>query len=301
MNPEPVLSTDQKACFDEDGTPLRCAGTGQDGELRTGKAWPEPRFSVSGEIALDLLTGLSWPIDANPAEFPLSFDEALGFIATLNNEAFLSFSDWRIPSRAELFSLASHAQTNPCLPSGHPFANVFNGYCWTSSTLARLPDQAFTVHLGGARVFPAMKQASCLVWPVRGPSPAPAPPGAERFVAAGAWVQDMQTGLFWQKEPPGALRSWKDTLAAARDARPAAPPGRRPRLPNVRELASLVSERDHSPALAAGHPFANVPPLCWSSTTSLVDPAYAWTAYLRDGRIGVGFKRQREFSAWLCA
>jgi len=50
---------------------------------------------------------------------------------------------------------------------GHPFTNIFTGYYWTSSSCARLPNQAWYIHLGGARVFKGMKYGSYMVWPVR--------------------------------------------------------------------------------------------------------------------------------------
>ncbi len=54
-----------------DGTPRNCAGTGEDGELRKGVAWPNPRF-VSGtgaaaDCMTDKLTGLMWPKNGNLA------------------------------------------------------------------------------------------------------------------------------------------------------------------------------------------------------------------------------------------
>lgn len=41
--------TGQVACFDSNGTSISCAGTGQDGELQIGAAWPQPRFSYNGD------------------------------------------------------------------------------------------------------------------------------------------------------------------------------------------------------------------------------------------------------------
>jgi hypothetical protein len=70
------------------------------------------------------------------------------------------------------------------------------------------------------------------------------------------------------------------------------------RLPNVRELESLIDLDCHSPALSDGHPFAKVPEGCWSSTTSVYEPRYAWVVYWRDGAVGVGFKEQPTFHAW---
>ncbi|MBI5195097.1 MAG: hypothetical protein HZA10_02105, partial [Nitrospirae bacterium] len=44
---------------------ISCAGTGQDGEILSGVAWPNPRFSVNGDCVTDNLTGLMWAKNAN--------------------------------------------------------------------------------------------------------------------------------------------------------------------------------------------------------------------------------------------
>jgi hypothetical protein len=54
----------------------------------------------------------------------------------------------------------------------------------------------------------------------------------------------------------------------------------------------------HSPALPSDHPFNDVQDFYWSFTTSRYDTEYAWTLYLKDGAVGVGFKRFAEFFLW---
>ena len=39
--------TGQRECFDTSGTEIDCAGTGQDGAIRAGVAWPDPRFVIT--------------------------------------------------------------------------------------------------------------------------------------------------------------------------------------------------------------------------------------------------------------
>jgi hypothetical protein len=57
----PPEKSGQTTCFDWDGSPVSCAGTGQDGELRLGVTWPVPRFSDNGDGTVsDNLTGLIW-------------------------------------------------------------------------------------------------------------------------------------------------------------------------------------------------------------------------------------------------
>lgn len=276
-----------------------------------------------------------WPRDAGLAPFPMTWHEALAVAGELNGQAKFGFSDWRLPNRRELFSLVSHARINPALPEGHPFNNVFNGYYWTSTTCSRLPDQAWYVHLGGARVFKGMKHGSYMVWPVRTAddrAPGVYRTGQQACYAAGKsviacdgsgqdgdilagrpWPQprfeddgrsaiDRMTGLTWDRmaDRTGSPVNWEDAQAAVRAAN-----GRRRhgaagwRLPTVRELESLCDMGAHSPALPGSHPFEAVRAYYWSATTSRYDPQYAWVLYLEDGAVGVGHKPLPEFYVWL--
>ncbi len=66
--PAPVSQTGQTSCYGTTGG-SDCGRTGQDGETRTGVAWPEPRFTENSDQTIgDKLTGLAWTRDANPAE-----------------------------------------------------------------------------------------------------------------------------------------------------------------------------------------------------------------------------------------
>ncbi|MFP4308047.1 MAG: DUF1566 domain-containing protein [Desulfococcaceae bacterium] len=330
---DPVIRTDQTRCYDAEGGEIDCPGSGQDGETRPGAAGPEPRFAVEDDAVRDRLTGLIWSRDANPGEFPMSWPEGLEFIAELNRDRFLAESDWRPPNRRELFSLASHVQINPSLPEGHPFENVFPGYCWTSTTVARLPEQAWYVHLGGARLFKGMKHGSYMVWPVRGGDGGKIrlprtgqrrcfnPKGATdcagigqdgevqaglpwpepRMATDGEIVNDRLTGRVWTRNADltGGPVSWSDALArVAALNRENAHGFSDWRLPSIRELESLTDMDAHSPAIAGADNFENIRDFYWSATTSVYDPTYAWTFYSRDGIIGVGFKAKTEFGVW---
>jgi len=56
----PVGKTGQATCYNAAGEGIDCAGTGQDGSLRAGVGWPDPRFTDNGDgTVTDRLTGLS--------------------------------------------------------------------------------------------------------------------------------------------------------------------------------------------------------------------------------------------------
>ncbi|MFW6236849.1 MAG: DUF1566 domain-containing protein [Desulfosudaceae bacterium] len=293
------------------------------------------RWTISNpHTVLDRQTGLVWAKDAALSEFPLTWAEALSFIDELNRSGELPHDDWRLPNRREMFSLVSQNAKNPSLPADHPFDNVFTGYYWTSTTCARLPDQAWYVHLGGARVFKGMKYGSYMVWPVRTAGNGPPlvwptgqrqchdatgrlidctgtgqdaefqsgrPLSAVRFRTQAGTVCDHLTDLTWLQEAAwhGRTLDWD----AARDIideinRDKIEGFDDWRLPAIRELESLTDMSRHSPALPTDHPFLNVQEFYWSATTSRYDITYAWVLYFRDGAVGVGHKPRPEFHLW---
>jgi hypothetical protein len=140
----PLWQTGQTACHDTTtGNVINCSGTGQDGELRKGVAWPSPRFTVSGDCATDNLTGLMWARNAN---LPIGWQGALDYAASLNSGSGLcGRHDWRIPNRKELRSLVDYSQSYPALPLNHPFIDVQTGHYWSSSTNATNPNNAWIV------------------------------------------------------------------------------------------------------------------------------------------------------------
>lgn len=158
--------TGQILCYDNFTSVVPCAGTGQDGALRKGAAWPSPRFTVNmnGQVpdgtVTDNLTGLVWLRDTgctdtvggivNPGR--LTWQNALIWSNNLGNgDCSLadnsSAGDWRLPNRNELESLIDLSMFDPALPSGHPFlklqANGDGDSYWTSSSHIETGDGTF--------------------------------------------------------------------------------------------------------------------------------------------------------------
>jgi hypothetical protein len=157
--------TGQTLCYDDRGAVVLCAGTGQDGEFRTGLAWPAPRFYVQGETALDRLTGLAWRRAASLApEEGVTWHEALAAVTRLNAG---NGAGWRLPNINELESLVDCTAASPALPQHHPFARVRDVY-WSSTTSLYEPDWAWALYLDKGAVGVGQKsQARFQVWPVR--------------------------------------------------------------------------------------------------------------------------------------
>ncbi|MCX5885263.1 MAG: DUF1566 domain-containing protein [Proteobacteria bacterium] len=167
--------TGQTKCYDTSGNKITCAGTGQDGDIQAGVAWPEPRFTDNGDGRMtDNLTGLMWTKDANLPGGTKIWQETLDYC---NNLTLGGYSDWRLPNINELESLVNGAESNTTTwLNTQGFTNVQADGYWSSTSCAGLPDLAWVVHMWYGLVVTNVcysgvcygsKSDDYYVWPVR--------------------------------------------------------------------------------------------------------------------------------------
>jgi hypothetical protein len=122
-----------------------------------------------------------------------------------------------------------------------------------------------------------------------------------RFERQDRVVLDRLTGLIWSRDanPAGYPLSWSEALDFVEETNRRATYGFSDwRLPNRRELRSLISHQTRRPALPTGHPFENVfAGWYWSSTSAAISPAHAWYVDMDGGRMFYGGKDQ-AFLLW---
>ncbi len=118
-------------------------------------------------------------------------------------------------------------------------------------------------------------------------------------------VTDNLTGLIWLHNAKclGAV-TWSQALTvcnALNDGECGLTDGSSEgdwRLPNVKELQSLIDFGNYDPALPSGHPFSGVRSnYCWSSTTFADCPDFAWSVNLNNGAVSFGNK-SGSFYVW---
>ena len=187
--PAPVPQTGQTQCFNASGAPITCTGTGQDGEIQPGVAWPTPRFTDNHNgTVTDNLTGLIWlqnPFCStlSPVDWLTAFAHAQSLAQgqcglTDGSKA----GDWRVPTVKELLSLIDDEFAFPALANaagtgqatdGNPFAldnlGTGSGDFWSSTTSVSHPSEVWVleVDIGAIAEFPKEGILSYL-WPVRG-------------------------------------------------------------------------------------------------------------------------------------
>jgi len=176
---ERVARTGQTKCWNIDmqirrAVEIDCSGSGQDGDtLAGGVPWPDPRFSDNNNgTVTDNLTGLIWLKDGNPFG-TRSWQEALDLCNSLSSGHYgltdgSKAGDWRLPNINELRSLEDYGQHTPAIAQGHPFVNIRNSLCWSSTTVASAPNLARFLFVGIGSCVWDHKQVLMGVWPVRG-------------------------------------------------------------------------------------------------------------------------------------
>lgn len=189
--------TGQSACYDPTGVVIPCSGTGQDGALRMGTAWPQPRFTVSGDCVTDELTGLVWARNANLAEGQLNFQGGLDYTKGLS---LCGYNDWRLPNLIELESLVNRDRTNTAIfLNTQGFIDVQANYYLTSTSQASSLGNVWVINMWAGDLASHGKAHSNCVWPVRstqGPEIVPPPVKGKEKVDQGRVVHfDQAKGI----------------------------------------------------------------------------------------------------------
>jgi hypothetical protein len=299
--------------------------TGDDGDLETGAAWSNPRFAdLSDGTVKDNLTGLEWVKAPQSLAGNSSYTNWNAAIDFCNDLVYSDHSDWRLPSLKELMSLVDYGRYSPALPAGHPFADVQAGTYWSGTSYRFLVDYAWCVIMDyDSEPRPNIKLRDYYVWPVRGGDVntlAPVPKTGQttsyrtgddgdletgvawpnpRFTvvtnATALTVIDNLTGLEWIKAPHAlsgnsGTTNWNGAIDRCNNLVYAGYSDWR--LPSIKELESLVNCGTHSPALPAGHPFADVQNyLYWSGTSSSHNTNGASVVDVGDGTMFININK----------
>jgi hypothetical protein len=169
----------QVTCYDESGTVIDCAGTGQDGDIQAGLEWPEP--------TTDNLTSLQWLSDANciasryasldndgvAGDGAVTWLHALDFVAGINEgtypECGAGHTDWRLPNVLEIESLVNAEASNPgSWLAEYGFTNIWSDLYWscTSSTSDKTCAWQMLFYYGGMAFNSKVNHPSAVL-PVR--------------------------------------------------------------------------------------------------------------------------------------
>jgi hypothetical protein len=275
----PIVDTGQDTCFD-DQVAITCpsAGdpfSGQDAQIDGNQ--PSYALSADGLTVYDNVTGLTWTrspdlnddgvIDVNDK---LSFSDAMTYADTaLNPQSYGGYSDWRLPTMKQLYSLMDFRGTDPdpTATSGAgltPFIDtsyfefaygdiaagerIIDAQFWSSNAYVGtvFVDQsaAFGLNLADGRIkgYPSGTDGPVIklnfVYFLRGNPDY----GVNSFIDNGdGTVTDEATGLMWARDDSGVGMNWENALAYAQQKNAGNHLGYNDwELPDAKQLQSIV-------------------------------------------------------------
>gem|GEM_PF-2265499 len=223
-------------------------------------------------------------------------------------------TDWRLPEIYELETLVDYsiAHPGPTIDTSYFPETVPHKY-WSSTTHAHSEYRAWYIYFydgsdyGGFdyhdsksiyRDFRCVRSGQVRSFSHAGISLSSAMP--ERGTAAHAFVDegdgtvsDVDTGLMWQQQDDNTVCTWQEALAYCENS---ILNGYEDwRLPNVRELKSIVDHRQYSPSIDTSYFPKTVSSYYWSSTTYAGNTEYAWNVYFEYGLASYGNKLDSRY------
>ncbi|WP_395046995.1 DUF1566 domain-containing protein [Flavobacterium sp.] len=233
-----------------------------------------PSFTnnANGTI-IDTVTGLMWQ-QADGSE--MTIESAYTYA---DNLVLGGFSDWRLPTPRESFSILNHQNTNPALNTTY-FTNTNAGYWWTNTYQTGDNTKVWVTNAGGgignkpkSETISAGGTSKFHARAVRDiTTPAVI---SNHFTDNGnGTITDNLTQLIWQKTPNATAVTWENaityaeglSLASANDWR----------LPNIKELQSLNDESLSNPSVNQTFFGSIGVKNYWSSTTVQNQTLNAW-------------------------
>lgn len=281
----------------------------QSGELAgTGSCPLDPvqgRKANQWGCTLDKVTGLLWEVRVDD---PNSFrdmhlrytnlrpdqsgygsaTDTKGYVDRVNTVGLCSATDWRLPTSRELMGLSNLGRAHPKLSVDPDFLpNTMPGPYWTSTQYIERNADAWYVMAEVGQMFPDGRLGKFFVRLVRATGVGANP----RYTpnAAGDEITDNETGLIWRRCTEGQnwnggtcngnsiSVNWEGAIARAQAA------GGGWRLPNAKELATLIDPTQANPAIdPVAFPRTPVSNF-WSSTSFASFADYAWAVGFQAG------------------
>ena len=254
---------------------------GQDGNYL--KHPPSYRLGTAQvtDTVFDEVTGLTWQRMYNNT--PQAWSEAIGFSSPGTD------LNWRLPTLKELQTLLEYGTAGACVDTSYFSVPTDDPeMVWSVTSQAYLARGAWALSLRNCHTEKMSKDTLNHVLPVMGRSL-----DFAQFKENGdGTVTDLATGLMWYK-PETRERTWREALNFCEGLYWAGYDDWR--LPNIKELQSLVNVQLAGPTLDTSFFPGCRPFIYWSSTTNAGHPEFAWHVDFDDGRTHGSGLKTREY------
>lgn len=243
----------------------------------------------------DNVTGLIWQKEYDSsARFFLDAD---AYCAGLT---LADLSGWRVPSDFELMTIVDYGTTVPAI-SGTYFPNTPSDFPWWTLTDERSSSffkgrWAVDFATGNLDTFSGRGYTRCVLGEQNQLSVFQHSGQNQPRVFednGNGTTTDRITQLVWQKQDEGTTALWEDAITRCEKSTLGGYSDWR--LPNVKELRSIVDSGTYAPAIYAGY-FPNTRTASyWSSTTYGASPGAAWRVNFWHGEVTGSLKGDALF------
>ncbi len=309
------IKTGQTQCWDALGSPLPCAGTGQDGEYQAGRdadftgPTQHPTYT-SDYTTTDNATGLVWKSCSeglsgascgSGATTAMDWSTATAACDALNSansgSGYAGRTDWQLPDIQQLETIIDYSGNSPSIYAP-TFPATTAGDGWSASAYGPFTDTGWFVNFIHGTVKEGFRDydrfARCV-------SPGLSHAGPVFTDNGDSTVTDRATGLVWQQCAKGRAGAgcatgtadevnWTDALNYCNSLGLA---GRSWRLPNVNELKSILDRTTFNPAIDTAV-FPSAEGDYWSASTYVPNTANAWTVGFDVGYVDAQSKYTAE-------
>ena len=228
-------------------------------------------FADNGDgTVTDYVTGLMWQQE-NDDEIRDSWIAA----DYCKNFELAGHTDWRLPGEYELQGLIDYGRYDPAIDTIY-FPGTNPSYYWSSVLSARYSVAAWYVQFYDGYIGNETRTQDYYVRCVRGETRTPS------FTDHGdGTVTDNVTGLMWQQENDDVGMDWWAALAYCESFDLAGHMDWR--LPDIKELRSIVDNNRYDPAIDTTY-FPGTYAEYWSSSTNANNAENAWNVSFYAGR-----------------
>ena len=243
-------------------------------------------YAIGTYAVHDNITGLYWQIENDNTQ--RSWDDAWDYcqsrtIGIGGGPYYFSTTDWRLPSVAELISIVDYGINYPAIDL-IAFPGTNSSSYWAATISAEESVNARYVSFINGYSERVPKSNTFYVRCVRG-----LPARDSVFKNNGNdTMTDLATGLTWQRQDDNNEREW----AAAHSYCQALSLGGKTnwRVPNIKELQSIVDNRITDPAIDPNAFPGTNSSSYWSATTYSLNSGSAWFVAFRTGAVSSSSK-----------
>ncbi len=245
---------------------------------------PNSDYTINSDTVIDEITGLEWQRTYTTGQnITRTWEGANAYCKGL---VLQGYGDWHLPSVSELMSILSYGSYDPAINgSVFPSTKLDDEY-WSATNSLYNSDTAWIVYFKTGSAYSHPKSSSSFAYARCVRSTRANGPLLQNN--SNGTVTDIATGLTWQQEDDSSLRDWYEAILYCYSLELATKSDWR--IPNIKELASIVNYRVDNPSIDNTLFLLTNPSDYWSASSDANSISNAWIVNFTRGNVNTNGK-----------